>query len=162
MDDALLMYRVYSTRELSLPQPLTPTLAARRISLLSLFFDVQERGGFEAVTRERKWRDVAFSLIGDVGPSNVSTRCKQLYAKRLLPIEADLKASIIRQLEAKSSTCDQQQTNEISVDEETGTEVHIKRERQDETPENQAPASTTPFVPCFQPFVDDRLQLQSV
>ena len=133
------------------------TVARQPISHLSLFYAVQERGGFDAVTRKRKWGDVALNLIGDVSHGVVPSRCKQLYAKRLLPIEADLKASIIRQLEAKSSTCDRQQTNEISVDEETGTEVHIKRERQDETPENQAPASTTPFVPCFQPFVDERL-----
>eukprot|EP01023_Acetabularia_acetabulum_P058831 TRINITY_DN7000_c4_g1_i1.p1 TRINITY_DN7000_c4_g1~~TRINITY_DN7000_c4_g1_i1.p1 ORF type:complete len:289 (-),score=24.47 TRINITY_DN7000_c4_g1_i1:211-1008(-) len=68
-----------------------PKFYGQRLDLEVLYKTVKEMGGFEQVSIERKWAQVARIICSDKSTSNGSFMIKRIYERMLLDLEIDMK-----------------------------------------------------------------------
>ncbi|KAG6850616.1 hypothetical protein H0H93_010808 [Arthromyces matolae] len=68
------------------PRIAVPTINHKPLDLWLLRKEVQKMGGYEAVTREKKWADLG-PILGYRGIPGLSTQIKQSYARVILPYD---------------------------------------------------------------------------
>ena len=90
-----------------------PTFCGEKLDLHKLFCEVQSRGGSEAVTEQRKWKQVALVMCGDLeGQTAASYAIRSKYAKTILAHEDRLAEIFFAKKNQKSKLREEEKTSE--------------------------------------------------